>query len=118
MATVPITLTEPIRVANLPLPPDLAAMLDEDARSYAYTARERARVEEDFKLDYHYAGHFIMATADPSGLLIHAIDLENPDEVHELRERLRARGYRHIYSLYPRRWDEPMDQIDTLNSDS
>lgn len=118
MATVPKTLTEPIRVANLPLPPDVVAMLDRHWPSGRHTARERAAVEDDFKLDYHYAGHFIIVTADPPGLQIHAIDLDNPDEVHELHERLRAQGYRHIISIYPRRWDDPMDAIVTLNAES
>lgn len=117
MATVPTTLTEPIRVADLPLPPDLAAMLDCDWRSDGYTARERAFLEEDVKLRYHYAGHSIVATADSPGLLIHAIDLENPDEAHELRERLRAQGYRLIYGLYPTPLAEPTSLINTLNSD-
>lgn len=109
MATVPTTLSKPIRVANLPLPPDFAAMLDKDWRSRGYTARERAFLEEDVKLRYHYAGHSIEATADPPGLLIHAIDLENPDEIHELRERLRAQGYRGVFGLYPIPLAEPMD---------
>ncbi len=65
MATVPTTLSEPIRVANLSLPPDLAALLDRHWRACRFTAHERAMVEDDFKLRYHYAGHFILATADP-----------------------------------------------------
>lgn len=118
MATVPTTLSEPIRVANLPLPPDLAAMLDKHWRSCRYTARERAMLEDDFKLSYHYAGHSIVATTDYPGLQIHAIDLENPDEVHELRKRLREQGYRNVQSLYPTRWNDPMDQFVTLNAES
>ncbi len=118
MATIPRTLSEPIRVSNLPLPPDLAAMLDEHWRSRGYTARERAFLEEDVKLRYHYAGHNIKATADPPGLLIHAIDLENPDEAYELRKRLRAQGYRLIYSLYPTPLDETPDENVSLSSDS
>jgi hypothetical protein len=118
MATLPTTLSEPIRVADLPLPPDLAAMLDDHWRSCRYTARERAALEDDFKLRYHYAGHFIVATTDHPGLQIHAIDLENPDEVHELHERLRAKGHRHVHCLFPTRWDDPMDQFVTLNAES
>lgn len=118
MATVPTTLTEPIRVANLPLPPDLAAMLDKHWRSCRYTARERAAVEDDFKLRYHYAGHFIVATGDSPGLQIHAIDLENSDEVDELHKRLHAQGYRNVLCLFPNRWDDPMDQFVTLNAES
>lgn len=117
MATVSTILTEPIRVANLPLPPALAVMLDQHWRSRGYTARERTALEDDFKLRYHYAGHSIVATTDAPGLQIHAIDLENPDENYELRKRLRAQGHRYIHSLYPTRWDDPMDQIVTLNSD-
>jgi DNA-binding LacI/PurR family transcriptional regulator len=118
MATVPAILSEPIRVANLPLPADLEAMLDRHWRECCYTASERAFVEEDFKLNHHYAGHFILATADSPGLQIHAIDLENPDDVDELTERLQAQGYRHVYCLFPRRWNDPLDQIVTLNSES
>jgi hypothetical protein len=118
MATVPTTLTEPIRVANLPLPPDLAAMLDRDWRSCRYTARERAMLEDDFKLRYHYAGHSIIATGDSPGLQIHAIDLEDPDEIYELKKRLSARGYRHVFSLYPTPWAETVSRIGILNSDS
>lgn len=109
MSTVPTTLTEPIRVANLPLPPELAAMLEQHWRSCGYTARERVFVEDDFKLRYHYAGHSIVATGDRRGLQIHAIDLENPEEIHELKKRLCARGYRHVFSLYPTPCAEPMD---------
>jgi hypothetical protein len=118
MATVPTTLSEPIRVANLPLPPELAEMLDKHWRECRCTARERAFLEEDIKLRYHYAGHIIEATADPPGLLIHAIDLENPDEVHELTKRLRAQGYRHVFTLFPTPWAETESQIGILNSDS
>lgn len=118
MATIPTTLSEPIRVAALPLPPDLAAMLDKHWRECRYTARERALLEDDFKLNHHYAGHFIMATADPPGLQIHAIDLENADEVDELTKRLCAQGYHHVLYLFPRRLDDPLDQIVTLNAES
>lgn len=109
MATVSPILTEPIRVANLPLPPDLAAELEQHWRACRYTASERLFLEEDVKLRYHYAGHMIEATADLPGLLIHAIDLEDPDEVHELRECLRAQGYRYVVGLYPTPLAEPMD---------
>ena len=43
-------------------------------------------------------------------------DLENPDEIHELRKRLHAQGYRHVLSLYPIFWDDPNDQSATVNS--
>jgi hypothetical protein len=115
MATIPTTLSEPILVANLPLPPDRAKEVEEICRSRSCTRRERAAVEEDLKLRYHYAGHFVMATVGAHGLQIHAIDLENPDEVYELRKQLRAQGYRHILSLFPTSWDDPNDQIITLN---
>jgi hypothetical protein len=117
MATIPTTLFEPIRVADLPLPPDLATMMDKIWNSGDYTARERAWLEDDFKLRYHYAGHSIVATADPR-LLIHAIDLENPDEVHEIHERLHSQGHRNVLCLFPTRWDDPMDQFVTLNAES
>lgn len=118
MATVSPILTEPIRVANLPLPPYLAAMLDKHWRECRCTARERAFLEDDFKLRYHYAGHIIEATADPPGLLIHAIDLENPDEVHELEQRLRAQGYRHVFTLFPTPWAETVSHTGIITSDS
>lgn len=108
MATIPTTLTEPIRVADLLLPPALAARMGKIWNSGDYTASERAFLEDDFKLRYHYAGHIIEATADPR-LLIHAIDLENPDEVRELEERLRAQGYRNVFTLFPTPWAEPME---------
>jgi hypothetical protein len=115
MATIPTTLSEPILVANLPLPPEVAKEAEEICRSRRYTPRERAAVEEDLKLRYHYAGRFVMATVGPHGLQIHAIDLDNPDRVYELRKQLRAQGYRYILSLFPTAWDEPNDQIITLN---
>ena len=107
MATIPTTLSEPIRVANLPLPQEVAAMLDRHWRACRFTASERAAVEEDLKLSHHYAGHYVIATAGPRGLEIHALDLEDPDEIHELKKRLSARGYRHVLSLYPTPWQEP-----------
>ena len=110
MATIPIRLSEPIRVANLPLPQEVAAMLDRHWRACGFTARERAFVEEDLKLNQHYAGHYVIATAGPRGLEIHAIDLEDPDEIHELTERLRAQGYPHVLSLYPTPWNVPYSQ--------
>jgi hypothetical protein len=118
MATIPTTLSEPIRVANLPLPPDLAEMLHRHWPSSRFTAHERAAIEDDFKLDYYYAGHFIIVTADPPGLQIHAIDLENPDEVDELTNRLEAQGYRHVFCLFPTRWDETVSQTGIITSDS
>jgi hypothetical protein len=118
MATSPTTLSEPIRVANLPLPADLAAELERHWRSCRFTARERAAVEDDFKLSYHYAGHFVVATSGPGGLQIHAIDLAGPDELDELTKRLHAQGHHNILCLFPTRWDEPRDQIVTLNAES
>jgi hypothetical protein len=108
-------LSEPILVANLPLPPDVAAMIAEHHRSSRLSWREHASREEDVKLRYHYAGHYVMATASRRGLAIHAIDLEDPDEVHELRQRLTAQGYRHVLSLFPDPLTSPNSQIITLN---
>jgi hypothetical protein len=118
MATIPTTLSEPIRVADLPLPPDVAQEVEEICRSRPYTRSERAAIGEDVKLRHHYAGHFLIATADPDGLQIHAIDLDNPDEVNELYEGLRARGHCHVLSLYPAPWKDPDGTIVTLNPQS
>jgi hypothetical protein len=116
LPTTPIILAEPIRAADLPLPPDVAELLAESMRSSGYTRSQRRTVEEDFKLNHHYAGHYVLATSGPRGLEIHAIDLEGPDQVREHIERLRAQGYRNILSLYPRSWNDPGDAIVTLNS--
>ena len=113
MATTPSTLSEPIRVANLPLPPDLAAQLDSHWRSCRFSRSERAFLEDDVKLRHHYAGHYVIATAGPRGLEIHAIDLEDPDEINELHKRLSAKGYRHVLSLYPTPVVDPDDQTIT-----
>jgi hypothetical protein len=118
MATTPASLPEPLLVANLPLPPDIAEEVAGICRQRRYTRHERAAVEEDLKLRHHYAGHFVIATAGPHGLQIHAIDLEDPDEVHELKKRLGAQGHRHILSLYPTSWKDPDVTIVTLNPQS
>jgi hypothetical protein len=104
MATIPTILAEPILVSSLPLPPDVVEVVELVCRSRRCTRRERARVEEEFKLSHHYAGHNVIATYGPLGLQIHAIDLENPDERYEVRERLHAQGHRHVFSLYPTPW--------------
>jgi hypothetical protein len=112
MATVPTILSEPILVANLPLPPEEAESLERWFRSRRLKRSEREFIEDDVKLDYHYSGHYIIATIGPPGparLQIHAIDLQDPDEGYELRKRLRALGYRHILSLYPRHWKDSGD---------
>jgi hypothetical protein len=114
--TTPIIPAEPICVVDLPLPPDLAELLAESIRTSGYTRSQRRAVEEDFKLNHHYAGHYILATSGPRGLEIHAIDLEGPDQAREHTERLRAQGYRNILSLFPRSWNDPNDAIVTLNS--
>jgi hypothetical protein len=111
MATIPTTLSVPIRVADLPLPPDVAEEVERICRSDRLSRPERARVEEDIKLRHHYGGHYVVVTADRHGLQIHAIDLENPDEVHGLKHRLAAQGHRHILSLLPTPWHEPDDPI-------
>jgi hypothetical protein len=116
MATVPTILSEPILVANLPLPPDVAKEVEEICRKYR--RRERAAVAAEIKLSHHYAGHYVVATYGPRGLEIHAIDLENPDEIDELHKRLHARGYHNIHSLYPTPWKEPDATILTLNPQS
>ena len=107
MATIPTTLSEPILVANLPLPPDVAEDVERICRSNRLVRKERARFEQDIKLSHHYAGHFVVATAGTRGLEIHAIDLDDPDEIHELTKRLRAQGHRHVLSLYPTPWRVP-----------
>jgi hypothetical protein len=118
MATVPTILTAPILVANLPLPPDIVAFVDRHWRSCRFTKRERAFLEEDIRLSLYYAGHYVVATAGSHGLEIHAIDLDNPDEIHELKTRLREKGYHHILSLYPPPWKDPDVAIVTLNPQS
>jgi hypothetical protein len=118
MATIPTTLSDPIRVADLPLPQDVAQEVEEICRSRPYTRSERAAVEEDIKLRHHYAGHFLIATAGPQGLQIHAIDLDNPEDVKEIYDRLRSQGHRHVLSLYPAPWKDPDGTIVTLNPQS
>jgi hypothetical protein len=115
MATVPTTLSEPILVANLPLPQDLAAVLDSHWRACRYSASERVLLEEDAKLRHHYAGHFVVATAGPPGLQIHAIDLHDPDQIRQLTQRLHAQGYRHVEHLYPIPLYSTDSEIITLN---
>ncbi len=115
-ATTPTILTEPILVANLPLPPEVEELLARDCRARGFTRSEREGVEEDVKLSHHYAGHFVMATAGPRGLQIHAIDLEDPNEVFKLRQRLQGEGHRHVFSLYPAPWRDPEVSMVTLNS--
>jgi hypothetical protein len=114
MATIPTTLSEPILVANLSLPPAVAEDVARTSLQYRYTRRERAAVEEDCKLRHHYAGHHVIAALGPRGLEIHAIDLDNPDEIRELESRLTAKGYRHVYSLFPTPLAEPDDQTITF----
>jgi hypothetical protein len=111
MATIPTTLSKPIRVADLPLSPEDAALLERSFRERRYTRSERAFIEEDVKLSEHYAGHHVVATAGPRGLEIHAIDLEDPDQIHELHQRLRAQGYPHVMSLYPTPWKHTESMI-------
>jgi hypothetical protein len=118
MATVPSILSEPILVANLPLPPEEAAELERYLRSGRFTRSERAFVEENFKLRHHYAGRFVVATAGRSGLQIHAIDLESPDEVDELTKRLQAQGHHNVLCLFPTTRNEPDVAILTGNPQS
>jgi hypothetical protein len=118
MATVPTLLTKPIRVADLPLPSDVAEEVEQICRAKRLTGRKRTDVEEDIKLRHHYAGHIVVATADLPGLQIHSIDLENPDEVHELKKRLHAQGYRYVYTLVPIPWKDWDVTIVTLNPES
>jgi hypothetical protein len=116
MATIPTTLSEPILVADLPLPPDVAEALERYCCSRRFTRRERTAIVEDLKLRHHYVGHSVVATAGPRGLEVHAIDLEDSAENYKLRKRLRAQGYRNVLSLYPTSWTDPDDEIITLNS--
>jgi hypothetical protein len=118
MATTPTILSEPIRVADLPLPADVAELIARSCRSCRLSRRERAAVEEDCKLSHHYAGHFVVATAGPRGLEIRAIDLEGPDEVNELTRRLLAQGHRHVLCLFPTPWGDTGVEILTANPQS
>ncbi|HKI34442.1 MAG TPA: hypothetical protein VKA46_21485 [Gemmataceae bacterium] len=108
MATISGVLSEPIRVADLPLPPDVAAEVEAICRSHpkTYTRSQRAAVRDDFILRALYAGHRIIATTGSPGLTIHAIDLETADEVNDVYERLRAQGHRDVCSLYPTSWSD------------
>jgi hypothetical protein len=104
MATVPTILSEPIQVADLPLPPDVAREVEEILRSHPYSRRERRIIKEDLIVRHHYAGHHVIVTTGPRGLQIHAIDLETPEEVREAYQRLRDQGHRNVMSLYPTPW--------------
>jgi hypothetical protein len=53
MASPPTTLSESLLVASLPLPPDVAALVERCCRSDRLSARERAAVEEEFKLSLY-----------------------------------------------------------------
>ncbi len=114
MATVP-ALSEPILVANLPLPAAVAGDLEGHLRSHRFTPSERADIADNVKLRHHYAGHHVVATAGPRGLEIHAIDLDDANQIRECKQRLAAQGFRNIFSLYPIPLDSPGDQVLTLN---
>jgi hypothetical protein len=118
MTTLQTSLPEPILLMNLPLPKEVAEEVDQYCRSCGYTGGERAAVEEEFKLSLHYGGRFVIATTGPNGLEIHAIDLDNPDEVNELTRRLLAQGYRHVHCLFPAPWTDPGVSILTVNPQS
>jgi hypothetical protein len=116
MATISGVLSEPIRVADLPLPPDVAEEVEAICRTYS--RRYRAVVRDDIKLRYLYAGHrVIVTTAYPPGLQIHAIDLETADEVNEVYRHLHAQGHRNVTSLYLIPWDDDV-AIVTVNPQS
>ncbi|HKI33900.1 MAG TPA: hypothetical protein VKA46_18750 [Gemmataceae bacterium] len=118
MTTVPTILPEPILVANLPLPPEDAALLERSWRSRRYTRSEREFLEDDVKLSHHYAGHYVIATAGPHRLQIHAIDLEDPDQIHELTQRLSTEGHRHVLHLFPTPWKSTTSQIGIIYAES
>jgi hypothetical protein len=111
MATASLILSEPIRVADLPLSPEDTALLEQDLRSGRYTRSEREFIEDDVKLSEHYAGHYVIATAGPHRLQIHAVDLDDPDQIHEFSQRLRAEGHRHVLHLYPTPWKSDVSMI-------
>ncbi|HKI34438.1 MAG TPA: hypothetical protein VKA46_21465 [Gemmataceae bacterium] len=106
MAITSGVLSEPIRVADLPLPPDVAEEIEAICRSRPYTRSQRAAVRDDLKLSYLYAGHYVIATTGSPGLQIHAIDLETADEVNDVYKRLCAQGHRDVISLYPTSWKD------------
>jgi hypothetical protein len=105
MATVSGILSEPIRVADLPVPPDIAAEIEVLCESHSRRRRDAAR--DYLKLRYLYAGHFVIATTGyPPGLQIHAIDLETAEETRAVYRRLHAQGRRDVISLYPTFWKD------------
>lgn len=95
----------PFLLRDLPMPLEVtAAMAHQDQH---LSRRDRTHIEENFLLDFYFGGHSLVATPSRDGLLIHAIDLEDPDEHRALRARLRSQGHATVLSLDPWPWDEP-----------
>jgi hypothetical protein len=107
-------LASPILLRDKPTPPEVAVEMEHQARGCRLSRRDRSQIEEDFKLRFYFGGHSVIATPSRHGLLIHAIDLDDPDEYHALRVRLRSEGHPTVLSFYPRPWGEIAPEIISL----
>jgi hypothetical protein len=94
-----------------PTPPEVQAALERYGRHRRLRGRAWAEAEEQLKLRFYYGGQSVIATPIPQGLLVHAVELTDPDAVHALRQRLRGQGHRTVLSLYPRPWGESDPEV-------
>ncbi len=111
MPTTPTRLSEPIVLADLPLPPDVAGEIETYCREHRLHGRQREDFEEEVRLSHFFSGNYVVAALGPRGLEIHAIDSEEPDGIYELRKRLRAEGNPDVISLIPLPWKDPITRV-------
>ena len=109
-------LASPILLRDKPTPPEIEEAMKLQSHGRRLSRRDYASIEEDFKLQFYYGGHSIVATPTRQGLLIHAIDLHDPDANYALRVRLRSQGHVTVLGLYPRPWGEIAPQIISFSS--
>jgi hypothetical protein len=82
----------------------VAERIEQYCRARQLVDEARRSAEEHLRLVALFAGHSVLATPSENGLIIHAIDLDDPDEIHRQRAQLRSQGHDQVFSLYPSAW--------------
>jgi hypothetical protein len=93
---------------DFPTPPEVVEALDRYCRRYHCGKRDRAKAEQDLKLQYHFGGRTVYAVPTPQGLQILAAGFPDSEEFRAQVEQVHRHGYPNLVTFTPSPW-EPAD---------
>jgi len=102
----------PVLLRTLPPPDGFDDIVERHCRRYRLRRRDRATVEEQILLQYHFGGRLIPVASTPKGLMVLARSLPPPDsQARADFERLVREHISCLAYLSPPRWENSRTEL-------